>query len=645
VTPMWLLLLPLVHAMVLPLDPGGGKCSYAVDCNSRACQDCSCDGGACQCADGFSGPNCGVAFCNATLGCSGHGTCHQTAHSMSCECDAGYKGARCAASTCKITCFHGGQCDPKQGKNATTCTGCEGGWTGPTCSTWDSSYPAGQRTARLVQLKNLSLSALNKDLTYNPICRKNSECVGWGVDLSTGRVATGNLLFLDFTQVCRQLSTHPPRPAPPALLLRQPCLPTHNSPRPLPLSPRASSSPRQATPTYLGKKYPAGVDVKPHESPAEGTPDPHAFKNYADYANYVIALWANQTNLPGGFYARNLSAVRDGVFNDGSDCSAYITQAPYVTVDMAVTSNLSLDLHAQRALDGLGAWADDADSWRSFFGFWGTSVVTTARLGGLTQTVSKAATALNADHDSAWMRDQALCSFQTKTGIGGSCTSPSHLFTEYVKSTELSCFGGDPTKCLAGEMPAWMSSVDAAPVLLDYSAQAFSPFISAASGAAAAAAFDVAEAAYLLEQKAKRPDPKVQPGTCNGNGTVGPETCTCDSKCFTGRECSVFNYEGGPAAKSMIMTGSAYPAAHGRHHCLEHYDFSESCDPPFWQNVCATGGGHEMHDCLWMCKFKEGLVHACTEGECTVGTIEQATSAKACSNGFFKQLKCFADPP
>lgn len=58
---MWLLLLPpLVHAMVLPLDPGGGNCSYAVDCNSRACQDCSCVGGACQCADGFSGPNCGV---------------------------------------------------------------------------------------------------------------------------------------------------------------------------------------------------------------------------------------------------------------------------------------------------------------------------------------------------------------------------------------------------------------------------------------------------------------------------------------------------------------------------------------------------------------------------------------------------------
>ena len=52
-----------------------------------------------------------------------------------------------------------------------------------------------------------------------------------------------------------------------------------------------------------------------------------------------------------------------------------------------------------------------------------------------------------------------------------------------------------------------------------------------------------------------------------------------------------------------------------------------------------------MHECLWICKFKEGLVHACTEGECTVGTIEQATSAKACSNGFFKQLKCFADPP
>jgi hypothetical protein len=190
----------LLHLLTISLSvfasPPAGACSGPVDCNARECIDCTCTDGHCSCADGWSGPNCETPFCtNRTAGCSGHGSCSQSATSITCSCDDGWTGPRCAVKACNLTCSHGGHCN----KEGTQCIGCLGAWSGPTCGAWNSSYPASLLTERLVVLKNQSVAMLQSQLKYNPICRTNQECVGWGVDATTGKLAQFPMLSLNFS--------------------------------------------------------------------------------------------------------------------------------------------------------------------------------------------------------------------------------------------------------------------------------------------------------------------------------------------------------------------------------------------------------------------------------------------------------------
>jgi hypothetical protein len=80
-----------------------GTCSTAADCNHAACPDCACNATTlqCQCADGYSGPNCLTPICvNRTSGCSGHGECAVTPAGVQCKCDPPYTGANCQLGTC-----------------------------------------------------------------------------------------------------------------------------------------------------------------------------------------------------------------------------------------------------------------------------------------------------------------------------------------------------------------------------------------------------------------------------------------------------------------------------------------------------------------------------------------------------------------
>lgn len=486
-----------------------GNCSYAVDCNARVCIDCTCAGGTCKCADGFSGAHCELTFCNTTSGCSGHGTCEQTARNMTCSCDSGWTGPHCETAACNVTCAHGGTC----AASGTSCVGCQGAWSGPTCSSWNSSYPAQMLAARLATFKNRSLAKLTADAAaYNPICRPGEECAGWGIDISTGKVASSPLLFMDFSK---------------------------------------------GTPSWQGRKYPVGVDVTPSESPGWGEPDARGFKTFTDYEAYVVGLWAEQESKT-GFYARDLAKVRDEVFNQKThDVSPYVTQLPYETVTMEVTEALTLDPNALSVLQGLGPWSDDADNWRAFFRFWGSSVATTSRLGGQVQTTAFASTALNVDHSTSWMREQALCAFQLKTGVGGACAGHDAAFTKYAAAGlfDMQCRGGVATLCGAfHNATSWQASVASAPVLIDFVAKPLSPYISSAGDAALAAIFDDAEAAYIQEQVAKRPA-APDPPTCNGHDPdPNPKlACKCEA-CYSGRECSVFDYEHPTVQKKLYGT-------------------------------------------------------------------------------------------
>jgi hypothetical protein len=497
---------PFVLAMLVAAAATAAGCASPSDCNFPACTDCSCVNGICACADGWSGPMCATPFCLNRTGCSGHGDCHMDPHNTTCHCDSGWLGPHCSTATCGLKCKHGGT--PNVG--CTACEGCQGAWYGVACDVWNSSYPTQQLAARLANLTALAKRKIQSDLKYNPICRTGQECVGWGVDVSVGAVAQAPMLWLDYSG---------------------------------------------GTPSWRGRKYPKGVDVSPSEDPGFGHTDTRAFLDFEDYKAYVTGLWASEKGQS-GWYAQNLTLVRDTVFNwAGHDASPAVTQLPYALVSMSADGSapLALDPHAKLALQGLGSWSDDEASWRTFFAFWGTSVAATSRLGGLVEHISYPSTALQADHSRAWLVAQALCAFQLEARVGGSCAALDPTWEEYTATAgQLNCLGGGPTLCGNFSAGAWQDSVSDAPRLLDYDAQPLTPFI---EDAELSAAVDAAVEAYLAAQSAGRPS-ATPPVNCSGHGNVsqGATVCTCDNSCYSGRACSVFDYEHPTVSKKVVAT-------------------------------------------------------------------------------------------
>eukprot|EP01052_Picozoa_sp_SAG31_P016501 SAG31_NODE_1095_length_9928_cov_5.441042_4_plen_167_part_00 len=78
---------PLLRALVVcsanPPDP-----CFEVDCGEHG----SCDGGTCQCEQGYSGVSCAIFDPCDGVDCGGHGHCV----GGSCHCEASYSGSRCA---------------------------------------------------------------------------------------------------------------------------------------------------------------------------------------------------------------------------------------------------------------------------------------------------------------------------------------------------------------------------------------------------------------------------------------------------------------------------------------------------------------------------------------------------------------------
>ena len=161
----------------------GAGCTGPLDCNAQECGDCACDNSQCACADGWLGAHCETPFCtNRTAGCSGHGNCRQTLHNISCACDDGFIGAHCETATCALKCEHGGT--PNAACNK--CDGCLGAWGGKLCDTWDGSVPIATLMSKLYAITNATQKMLDAQAQFNPVCKQDYECVGWGVDAVTG---------------------------------------------------------------------------------------------------------------------------------------------------------------------------------------------------------------------------------------------------------------------------------------------------------------------------------------------------------------------------------------------------------------------------------------------------------------------------
>ena len=102
-------------------------------------------------------------------------------------------------------------------------------------------------------------------------------------------------------------------------------------------------------PKWRGRKYPKHVDVTPFDRPGWDQPDTRAFKNFADYKAYVTGLWASGKGRT-GWYSRNLTDLRDSIFNWDVDASPAVTQLAFPTISMVFT-DVSLAVDAQA-----GAW-------------------------------------------------------------------------------------------------------------------------------------------------------------------------------------------------------------------------------------------------------------------------------------------------
>ena len=578
-----------------------------LDCNGRECEDCQCVNSKCACADGWSGPTCSVPFCvNRTAGCSGHGDCHQSVKSITCACDLGWMGDHCEKAVCSLPCEHGGVPDAK----CTMCTGCLGAWYGLNCSSWNASYPKHVLAARLDALNASAQKKLKSDLAFNPICKPGVECVGWGVNIATGAVATYQLLQLNFSK---------------------------------------------DGPSWLGYQYPAGVDVTPHENPGFGELDTAAFKTFTDFKDYQTGKWAAEAGQS-GFYARSLAEVQRDVFSwQGHDVSPAVAQLPVVLYSMdsssssgssssragpaaAASASASLTVREDvlSVLQGLGPYDQDP-LWATFFDYWGTSVAAQTRVGGLVEYDVFASTALNADHSADWLAGQGSCAFQLATGLGGSCAGQDPVWKEYRDSyATLSCLGGDPTKCSASSWAAWKSSVATAPRLVDWSAEPLSKYI---ADPKLSAAVDKAVKAYVAEQRAKLPaEPMPCDGKltdpCGGHGTCASDkSCSC-SHCYAGRRCSVFDYEHKSESKKLVSSTSTklyMPVATDRvtvvHHPTPTPSVCDQLEVPFLFEDCTFGSlskdlscpstpykfpGSALRDCKLECKVaSDGTVQAC----------------------------------
>ena len=500
------MLLTLVVLSALGVRAFGGtdQCDGPLDCNGKNCLDCSCTDHQCQCADGWSGPHCETPFCNSTSGCSGHGTCVMKAKTISCSCDAGWAGPRCQTAVCALVCEHGGEPNAA----CTTCQGCRGAWGGKLCDAWNASFPASSVQLQLSALKNASQAALQESLKYSPICRQGQECVGWGVDLGSGKATNYPQLTLNFSS---------------------------------------------STPSWNGLKYPVGTSVVPSQSPAFAVDEPRVLLTEADHFNYVEGLWSSQQGRI-GWYSQSAASMTT-IYDDPKDWYPSVTQAAYelyhMTIDPDPTSKSGyapkMDASALAALQTVGpTYEQDPDGWDTFFENWGTSVVLESHSGGMLEFVSFASTVIpltilaGKDDAMATMQAQAGIVLTNATGLGGHSGPLDPTFSTYSfpDSYRYTAFGGDPTKAPITERnrSAWFESLKAEQVLTSFKLAPLSVFV---EDATLAKALEDATHAYLTQQRTQWSNLTHCPPACNGHGKCsnGSETCTCDW-CHHGRQCS-----------------------------------------------------------------------------------------------------------
>jgi hypothetical protein len=511
-------------------------------------------------------------FCSTRADCSNHGECVQSKTSITCQCDAGYEGDKCGSAICPIHCMHGGVPDTK----CTKCVSCLGGWYGDNCTLWNASFPPSLRSELLVSLKNASDAKLKHDLSYNPFCRAQDQCVGWGADVTRGGLSMYPILELDFTD------------------------------------------PATSGQSPSGLVYPKGVKVTPYDNP-QWFPDTQAFPTGdVDSDSYATWIQTNYWRLGGGLsgvYSSPLLEVWNGVYQDAADQSFSVSQATLnkYTMDVLVHPGSPsgyaqrLDNFALAALQSLGPYEQDKGSWHTFFENWGTSVVTSSRHGGMIEYLQYWKTVLSESFTTEQLKANAKIGFTKATTLGGHTGTLDPLFSQYkIDKSDADCYGGDPRLCdsfhiAAGNYTDWVSSLEATPFITSFTMEPLWKLIQGnASTVEQSAVYDAVQA-YVQEKNAAWNAHLKSPPTCNDHGAVKNTTsgqpdrvCTCHD-CFRGRQCSTFAYAGKPGDTQSVSMSIYRTFSHGT--CTTSGSQSITCVNGEASTMCTKPAKQKHGDC------------------------------------------------
>jgi hypothetical protein len=287
--------------------------------------------------------------------------------------------------------------------------------------------------ADLDQLGNQSQAVLQHQKQYNPLCKQHSECVGWGVDGSSGSLASFPVIQLSYSDPAK---------------------------------------------TYQHFREPVEAQVNPHLNPVFAF-DTHTFPTVGDFTDYVNTAFIGSSPSGGsnGIYGQSFPEVFNTYYQPMDDRALSVSSALYTTVDLTLPSDpvthqyqFTLDSFAHKALRSLPPAYNTTNNkaiFRAFVKKYGTSVVIEASMGGLVEEYSRWKTAFfdNQAITKEWLVKNAEVDFTQTTGLGGHTGTVDPAYQQARLLSPVACVGGDVSKCFNAQ---WKASVAQAPALLRY---------------------------------------------------------------------------------------------------------------------------------------------------------------------------------